>query len=337
MEDIGKRLRVSKVTVSKALNHKEGVGDELRAEILRVAKELKYQGPGASKGEQKTRYIITVIVRERYFNGEAKQPSYYMDIYQKLTSELSIRGYLCNLITIKDDIDSTFSLKELIEKFQSDGIIILGPLDENHIKLIKKYKTPILFLDSYKSEDENNVVIVDNYYSAYKLTQYSIKKGRKKIGFVGTIDATDSILDRYMGYTRALRKAGISLNEEWIIEDRGSHGEDITMHLPESMPEVFICNCGETAYKLVDLLKAKGIKIPEEVSILGFDDDVYAKFCMPQLTVIAVDLDIMVKKAVDLLYQDILGGTDDPSSRIMIHGHIIERDSFLLQGSSEGE
>lgn len=326
MEDLGRELNISKVTVSKALNNKDGVGKELRNTIIELAKKRGYY-----KGilEQQKLFVITVVVRERYVMQDISNPTYYMQIYRKIVCELDKYGYICNLITVRHSIDTSEKLGELLTQSNNSGVIILGSLKENYINTIKDAKKPIVFLDSYQNDNAESIVLVDNYYGAYKLTKYCIENGRKKIGFVGTIKATGSILDRYLGYTRALIQADLPIINEWVINDRSTDGKDIIISLPDNLPEAFICNCGETAYKVVKILSENNVNVPDDVSVLGFDDDVFSKLCTPALTVFAVDLDVMVEKATELLLQNIdKGEMNNSPARILVYGSIIERKSF---------
>lgn len=327
MEELGKELNISKVTVSKALNNKEGVGKELRNTIIELARKRGYY-----KGtlEQNRLFVVTVVVRERYVMQDISSPTYYMEIYRKLVDELEKKGYICNMITVRHSIDTSERLGELIAQSNSSGIIILGALKNNYVESIKQTNKPIVFLDSYQNNSEESVVLVDNYYGAYKLTRYCIENCINEIGFVGTIKATGSILDRYMGYSRALIEADLPINKDWIINDRCSDGHDISITLPDNLPKAFICNCGETAYKVVKILKEKNLKVPEDISVLGFDDDVFSKLCNPELTVFAVNVGAMVEKATELLLHDIdKGKKTTDTSRILVYGNIIERNSFL--------
>ena len=89
---------------------------------------------------------------------------------------------------------------------------------------------------------------------------------------MGSILATSSIMDRYLGYLRALRTADIVPREEWRLEDRGSDGKLIPLELPEDLPQAFVCSCDVVAYSLVDALEKRGIRVPEDVAVCGYDD-----------------------------------------------------------------
>ena len=90
---------------------------------------------------------------------------------------------------------------------------------------------------------------------------------RWRIGFVGSIRAASGIMERYLGYQRALRMAGIVPNEAWQLEDRDVDGKFIPLALPEELPEAFLCSCDEVAYNLVEALRRIGLRVPEDVAV----------------------------------------------------------------------
>lgn len=328
MEEIAKDLKVSKVTVSKALANKEGVSEELRQAIIDLAKKKGYHYRGNT--ENKSGKIITVVVRERYITQDNRvAPPYYMELYGRLVELLAEKGYVCNLVTVRFSVDTRPQLESIVAQTQTSGIIVLGALSESYLKLIRSTKKPLVFLDTSENLDSDSAVLVDNYNGSCELTKYCLRNGGEKIAFVGTVQATTSILDRYLGYCRALVLAGHDIDTNWLIEDRDHEGREKEMELPEVLPDTFLCNCSESAFKLVKKLEKLGLKVPEEVSVVGFDDDVFSKLSHPPLTIFAVAMDQMVAKAVNLLQLKIEQPYQSVPDRVYVQGSVIERESFL--------
>ncbi len=325
MEDIGNKLNVSKVTVSKALNNKGGVSPEMREKIAEVAKELGYN---KTKIDEHKIHSICVVVRERYMQWDSNQPSYYVDIYHNLAREFAMKGYICNLVTVRHSVDNRQIMSDMFTQLNPDGIIVLGPIKPTYIEVIKKLKKTVLFLDSNANSSIGDGLIIDNYSGGYDLTKYSIDNNRNRIGFVGNYKATRNILDRYLGYCCAMIEKNLDIDPEWIISDRNDIGEGIDFELPENLPETFVCNCGESAYKVVEKLKQRGIKVPEEVSVLGFDDDVYSRFSNPKITVLAVEIRGMILKATNMICRNIENNGSSSLTKVTISGNLIERESF---------
>lgn len=292
MQDIADELGISKVTVSKALNGKDGVSDELKDRIFRIAEQSGYTLP--DYGQRKTRKV-GIIMSDR-FNSMSDSGKFYMGIYEKIINEL--RRLSCTSVMITPNRESLMSDMETIEKKgMFDGIILLGILDRVVRDKVDSIDLPKVYADVYDETHKSDSVVTENIYSTYEMTEYLMQMGHREIGFVGTVGATTSITDRYLGYMRALMEQRIEPLKEWRIPDRSLEGEMMELQLPENLPSAFLCNCDEAAFRLVRILKEKGLRVPEDISVVGFDDDIYAELCDPQLTTVAVDMD-QIGKAV---------------------------------------
>ena len=128
---------------------------------------------------------------------------------------------------------------------------------------------------------------------------------RRKIGFVGSIWSASSVMERYLGYQRALRTAGIVPREEWLLEDRDAGGHFLPLRLPEELPEAFLCSCDEAACNLMDTLRRAGVRVPEDVAVCGYGGFRFAARCTPALTTYQVNVEQMASAAVSRLYRKI--------------------------------
>lgn len=284
MQDIADELGVSKVTVSKALNGKEGVGEELREKIFQVAEREGYILP--DYGQRKARKV-GIIMSER-FSSQSDTGKFYMGMYESIIGQL--RKASCSSMMITPNAESLSRDLETIEKSEMfDGLILLGILDKVVRKKLESIDLPKIYVDVYDEKHRSDSVVTENIYSTYEMTNYLLKNGHREIGFVGTIGATTSITDRYLGYSRSLIEQGIYPNTEWTIPDRSEDGSAIELELPSKMPTAFLCNCDETAFRLVKVLKERGLQVPRDISVVGFDNDIYAELCDPGLTTVAVD------------------------------------------------
>ncbi|MDR1550441.1 MAG: LacI family DNA-binding transcriptional regulator [Hungatella sp.] len=324
MQDIADYLSISKVTVSKALNGKDGVGRELKEKIIAVSKELNYKLPESSKTCSGNSKNIAIFMKEKFAYGEA---GFYLKFYQRISVELNERGYLAHLFPINSKEDRKGKLLPLLEKHDIAGVIFLGDIEKIFLSEVKQTQLPCVLADTYDNDFDMDCVITESMYSMCELTTYLMKCGHKSIGFVGTITATNSIMDRYLGYCRAHLKAGLPIRDEWIIGDRNMEGENVEFMLPEHMPTAFVCNCDDTAYRFVRMLTEKGYRVPEDISIVSFDNDIYAELCVPKLTTAEVDINQMACKSVELICEK----TDQDNVRrrgvTFVNTAIIYRDS----------
>ena len=147
-----------------------------------------------------------------------------------------------------------------------DALILMGDTSRDYIHYLKKnVDLPIIFLDFYDNELAKDAVIADNFHGMYLMTEYLYEHGLTKLAFVGSIHFSSSIMDRYCGFSKAVLEHRDVTPAEWILEDRDERGQ-IEIHLPEQMPEAFVCNCDLTAGLLMLELEKRGISVPEDVS-----------------------------------------------------------------------
>lgn len=324
MKDIAVKLNTSTVTVSKALANKPGVSENLRKNIKDIAGEMGYRCNIIAKGmKEGCTYNIGVIVAQRYM--EAGNSFYFM-MYNNIVKHLSCYNYYAIIEIINKENELKCQKPNMILDNRIDALIILGQMDENYINLISKQNIPTVFLDFYDRHFEVDSVVGDNIYGAYTITNYLIDKGHTEIGYVGNIYSNRSILDRYLGYCKTLIENNITIKAEWVINDRDCNGGFFEFNLPENLPTAFVCNCDETAYYFIRYLEKNFLKVPDDISIVGFDNYIHAKICKPGITTIQVDTDKMAKETVENILKKI---EDEKYSigRKMITGKVIIRDS----------
>lgn len=256
MQFIADQLGISKVTVSKALKDQDGVSDELRKKIKEVAAQLGYKLPGSEYAISTPKNIV-IMVQEKYVDAR-EYTTFYLRFYQNLASSLTRRGYMCNLYPLGHTIPSALEVNKLFVDNGISGIIVLGDVKKHHIEMIKDLNIPIIFLDCYNADVNVDCIVTDNYYSTFEITNYLVRCGHKSIGFVGNINATSSIQDRFLGYCRSLMGSGLLIKNNCIIPDRDESNEEVEFILPDEMPTAFVCNCDDTAYKFVKHLSEKG-------------------------------------------------------------------------------
>lgn len=269
LEHIASEVGVSIVTVSNALKGKKGVSEELRSRICETAVRLGYQTEGAVK--KKGSYLIGIAVAERYVK---EFPSFYMDVYKRVAQELSKRGSMSVLEVVNEGQEKMLHGFSAFPGVDAAGIILIGEMHKDYIaELRKNYSVPLVCVDCYDVLDGIEYVVTDSYGGMEQMTELLLKAGHRNLMFVGTPGATGSITDRFMGYCKALEKRGIEVRETDVLHDRKKDGYDykIDMELPEKLPDGFVCNCDKSACILIEKLRERGIRVPEDVSVVGFD------------------------------------------------------------------
>ncbi len=321
LTDIAAKVGVSTVTVSKALAGKPGVGEELRLKIRQVADRMGYLYGAPGKPAAAETGNIGVIVPENYY-GYAL--SFYGQLYEKVVKALYKNRYygILELLTKEDERER--NIPKVLLDGKVDGLIFMGQIDEGYIrKMVEQADLPVFFLDTYRSSVVLDTVISDGYYGTYLLTDYLIRKGHKKIAFIGNIEATNSIADRYWGYRKALRENHIEFESDWEIPDRTRYGNigDRILYGTTEM-EAYVCNCDDAAQVVIQNLEEMGYSVPEDVSVVGFDD--FQPDGRDRITSYWVDMDRMAETCVNSLIRKIRHEKYDEGVQI-ITGKIIEK------------
>lgn len=271
LADIAAKVGVSTVAVSKALTGKPGVSDELRIRIKQAAERMGYTSSSSGKTSVTETGNIGVIIPENYYGYSI---SFYGQLYEKVVKALYDNKYygILELLAKEDEMDG--NIPKVLRDWKVDGLIFMGQIDENYIrKIVSRSELPVFFLDTYRPSIAVDTVVSDGYYGTFMLTDYLVRRGHRKIAFVGNIDATDSIADRFWGYRKALRVHHIEFESSWEISDRSQHGKINGQILYENGGlDAYVCNCDNTAHVVIQDLEMMGYSVPEDVSVVGFDD-----------------------------------------------------------------
>lgn len=323
MKDIAQRLGISIVTVSKALSNKEGVGPALRTKIIATASEMGYRYALPQKSAP-AGCTVGVLVAHRFLGPNN---GFYWDLYQNILQQLSRLKGCAILEEVQAEDEDACRTPNLLQGREIDGLILMGQFSSNYVRSSLGLGKPTLLLDFYDRRFQVDAVLTDNVFGSYSITSYLIENGHRKIAFVGSIQTTSSILDRYVGYYKAMVESGLEVHPEWVIPDRDEQGTIFsTFPLPRDMPTAFVCNCDETAYRFLQVLNANGYRVPEDVSMVSFDNYIFSSISNPPMTTMAVDMRGMAELAVRLIMKKV-ANPGQKLGRRMIDGYIIQRES----------
>lgn len=330
--DIANELGVSSVTVHNALAGNKGVSERMRVKILETAKRMGYRSE--SDGRKKVRnegefHKIGVIIAENYL---AQYSTFYWKMYQELSLIATEKQCYTTIEVLKKEAEKrTGKLLKIVQGNSVEGLIIIGEIDREYIRIVKKaFKGPVVFLDFYDNELAKDAVISDNFYGMYQMTELLFEQGIEDIGFIGSIYATSSIMDRYCGYQKAMMEHRKTVPAEWIVEDRDEMGQ-MDFELPKRLPEAFVCNCDLAAGMVIDKLSERGLRVPEDISVVGFDNYLYPGFADMKITTYEVNTRAMAKVAVDKLLK-ILKNPEKGRTLEVVSGHVVWKKSVKMKG-----
>lgn len=320
MRDLGKRLGVSAVTVSKALGGKSGVSEELRRRIVTLAKELGYVNPHDGPGKQGL--DVGILIPTHFFSPD----SYYAMLCKALVQTLTEAGHFGLLELYTWDMQRDKTLPSLLRNRRVDALILLGQPDYAYAELLTKQPLPVICMDFGDSGLHADAVVGDSAGGMAALTRYLIDQGHRDVAFCGTVQATSSIMERYLGYVSAMLTAGLPVRPDYLIPDRDEDDALLPLKLPEKRPTALVCNCDWTARWVIGELKRHNLRVPEDISVVGFDDFSYAPAEAPALTTYRVNREEMCRTVARLL-EERCNGDERPVSRITVSGECVMRDS----------
>jgi LacI family transcriptional regulator len=330
MSDIAKEFGVSTVTVSKALNGKEGVGSELREAIKKKADEMGYVYNTLPRNMLQGRnYTIGILIAERYLGESA----FYWLFYQKLLDSLKQTNYFGILEIVNEEEEAQCRTPAFVGARKVDGVILLGQLSDAYLAMMTKKMPCNVFLDFYSEINETDCVASNNFLGSYNLTKLLIDAGHQKIAFIGSTSATTSILDRYMGFCKAMLEAGLPYDN--AIEDRNERGysTDIPFHLEKYT--AYVCNNDQLAGDVVRQLRECAVLIPDDISIVGFDNASTATTAGVGVTSLEVNTAAMCNLALSFLIQHIEDENYTPHGRSFIDGTVVVKQSIKVNEQVE--
>ena len=339
MKDIAKAHGISVNAVSLALNNRPGVSDDTRMKILRTADEMGYLETKEKFVKTFARTNICVMMQKRY----SKDMDFYGRVLYAVVEEAKKSGY-DTLIEFFDD--KAFQVPKIIKERRVAGVIVIGKIHDDNVGQIRNYHAPIVLVDHASLTQNIDSIITDNKLGGYVITRYLIEKGFREIGFYGELKYSLSIKERYWGYREAIddlfgdelaysfedyiqRYSILSGMEEAVLTNDNKKIEMLVQeNLP--LPEVFVCSNDKAAISLIMALQVLGYKVPEDISIVGFDNIDMCESIYPKLTTVNVNKERMGKRAVQrLIYK--MSHRNSLTENSVISVELVERDSVRVK------
>lgn len=288
INDIAREAGVSKATVSRVLNNPEKVAEDTRRRVLAIIQRKNYRPNPLARGLNTRRTgVIGVLV------SDITNPFYAVMVrsIEEVCRAHQYHIFLCN--TGGRVEEEELYLRSLLEK-RVDGIILgATQVDSPIVDILKDVDIPIIFVSRLPKERERyDYVMVDNVLGGYMATKYLISLGHTKIAYFAGRWTTSSNLDRFEGYKKALEEAGIEVQEEYVYQGDftmdGGYREGIRMlSTALNRPTAVFCANDAMAIGLLEACHEQGVRVPEELSIIGFDDIPLSSFRFIQLTTIS--------------------------------------------------
>jgi len=310
LNDIAQKLGVSKTLVSLVLNGKgkeNRISDVVCEKVMKVAKEMNYQPNQLAKGLRtgKTNTIGLII-------ADIANP-FFGKLGREIEREAARKGYRVIFSSSDESAEKSKQQIETLMQGQVDGFIISPPMNsEEQIQELVRIKKPFVLIDRYFPNIDTNYIIIDNQEAAYNATMHLVKRNYKKIACININAELINMNDRLIGYKKALLDSGREIDENLIKTLPFSHeSKDVNKAIKQLIGknkkgiDAILFTTSKIGIMGIESLSSNGIKIPEDVAMVSFDDPDAYKICYSPVTAMAQPLTEIGKMAVQVLLSEI--------------------------------
>ncbi|MGB4660151.1 MAG: LacI family DNA-binding transcriptional regulator [Mobilitalea sp.] len=283
IKDVAKEAGVAVSTVSNVLNQVNIVSEDTRKKVLAVVDRLQYV-PNMNAKFLKTNKRNTIGLFLPSIQGD-----FYRMLMQSVHLHCKLRGYLLNIyVSNENTSDEIYSM--IISSGVEGAIVMNERLHQEYVDRIAQTKLPMVFIDREYSGNNMSSVFIDNIAGATLAMEFLIRQGHRRIGYFHGIKNTDDD-NRFLAYKNVMSKYHLPLDESIILtgyfEEPVAYSEMRVLLLKGiEMPDAFFCANDEMALGCIQALRDAGINVPEDVSVIGFDDILLSAYYSPALTTI---------------------------------------------------
>ncbi len=334
ISDIAEKAGVSKAAVSFALNGKAGVSEKTRKHIFKVIEEMGYEPLRKHKkgGVRKLTSISLVIIKTT--TGLMNRSYASLPFFDSLLSNLSqnvggsggqVQIVTLNIRNLKQDIENSTALKK-----SKAAIVLATDLNKKQILFLDSKIKNAIFIDNYFEDVDADFVSIDNFQGGYNAGKFIIEKGYTQIGYVASNRIITNFLKRREGFRTALKEKNLEIPPDFVfslnpVELRGTLPK--FFYSNKKYPHAIFCEDDYMALRLVKELTKIGIKIPDQLAIMGFDDIFEDTMINPELTTIHVPIEQIVRQAINQLEEKV-SNTHWLSQKSFISTKLIVRESL---------
>lgn len=325
IKDIAKMASCSQSTVSKALNGRQDISKKTKQKILDIAARHNFVPNNSRKynHNHRTENIGVVFCKE---SQPLSGNPFYSRVLEGIEGELVLNNYNLVLNLLPENAGN--GIPKMIKERKIDGLIMIGIMTDDFIQQIKNIEIPVISVDPAYEHADLNKVTIDNERGAYVATKYLIDKGHKKIAFISGVLERSSFKYRFNGYAKAMKSFGLPIIKDYIKcsgVEKGYEQVSELLKLKERPTAIFSANDTNALYGYKAILDS-GLNIPDDLSMVGFDDISMAKYASPPLTTVRVYKEEIGSVAVRKLLSFI---DQKPDSRVhvLVPTRFVERDS----------
>jgi LacI family transcriptional regulator len=329
--DIAKEANVSVATVSRVLNDTAPVKASTRETIMKAIEKYQFQPNALARSllKKETRTIAMIL-------PDITNP-FFPEVFWGAENVARSKGYTFFLCNTAGEYSRESEYLSILREKRVDGIIFLGgrinlancppELSQEVIEMARHI--PIVLVNGNLPKSGMHRIYTDEAEGAALATQYLIDLGHKDIGFIGGLDYTSTTIVKVKAIKKKLKEHGLDLRNEWIHSGEFSvqGGRDLMNKIldQERRPTAVLCVNDFTAIGAIKASIEHGLRIPEDISIVGFDDSLLSTAVIPELTTVSQNTNELGEMAVEMLHQIIIG--KNPKKQIVLKPHLVVRKS----------
>lgn len=324
--DVAAKAKVSNATVSRALNSPDKVKPETRDRILKVAHDLGYKANAFAKGLASSKSTQVAIIVSDLARASVAE------MVKGISEVASNYGYSVVLITLKGEDKMGDVVTNLIS-MQIDGVLFLNDeITANQYQLLKdiknKYGIPLVLVNtSYRGGDDLLTVAINYEKAGYEVTKSLVQEGRKRIALFTTQKRYQVSYLKEQGYSRAVKEFGLEPLICYTTGNLDAGRNDIKDFLDQNDIDAVIGVRDSIAIAVMNQLIDRGKRIPEDVSVFGFQNTRYTLLCRPQLSTINVPIHDIGAVAMKVLTTEMMGEAQETKGQILLEHSIIKRQT----------
>ena len=331
LKEIAAEAGVSVMTVSNVINNKTSkVSPQTAQRVREIVEKHHYEPNMAARSliSKASRIIVLLLPLWRETADSLLLDPYVGQMAGFIETLLREKGYYVMLCSFKE-ADQALAL---MRTWQADGAILMMPHEDMITRrMVKRSSAPLVVIDRRYDDLTMHAVCLNDRKGGYISTKHLLQMGHRKIGFAGpTIDQSSVIHDRYMGYCDAMAEYGIEPNPAWTFDAyfHQEGGEIIGGQLTDmaNRPTAMVCTEDLIACGIMKAYQARGLKVPEDISIVGFDDTLPSRLISPAITTVKQDVYGKASSAVNML-MDVIEHPEHEAHYVMLDVELIERES----------
>ncbi|MBW8349936.1 LacI family DNA-binding transcriptional regulator [Bacillus sp. IITD106] len=333
IKDVAKYANVAPSTVSRVIADSPRISEETKKRVREAMKELGYHPNLIARSlASKSTSVLGLVMPESA--DVIFQNPFFSNVLQGLSESAHEKMYALQMTTGKTEDEILQEVEHMVQGGRVDGIVLLtSRVEDKLMNYLFKSKFPFVVIGKpFKNAEQITHVDNDNFRAAKEATKYLIKLKHEKIGFIGGSLNLVVTIDRLLGYEKALRDAGIELKDQYVVHEEflqqgGSEAVAELLKLDEP-PTALVVADDVMALGVMKRLDEFGVSVPEEISIVSFNNVIFAEMAKPPLTSVDINIFILGYQAAKNLILNI-ENPKEPVKRIIIPHELVIRSSCV--------